>query len=197
MTQQNIPAVPAHWPSESALITELKATFPGIHARPLAEFGYKPCRHGVWTGGEAALADGELIFSSLCCNDPDYYDGQVHHAFIAWLDQRGWVVENYDGHVFFIRSKAEHDDESARSKRLDDLLEQRTEAMIVLHRIEAAIAIERSAIGDMDDFAEAYWAAAERQKAEEHLAALAELREKRRGYLRPSARLLTDDDLPF
>lgn len=144
MTNNKSPAVPAHWPSEAALISDLKATYPRIQTRPLAEFGYRPCQHGVWTGGEAAMADGEQIFCSLACPDSDIYDGHVHRAFTAWLDQRGWFVEAYDADVFFIRSKAEEAGALIADLAYSDLLDQEREARIVLSRLEAQIAEQRA-----------------------------------------------------
>lgn len=188
---------PAHWPCEAELIAELKATFPGIQARPLAEFRHKSCQHGVWTGGDATMADGEAIFSPLSCNDPDYYDGQVHRAFAAWLARRGWFVENYDGQVFFIRSKAEDDDDCARLERLHDLREQLTEAKIGVHRMEAMVALERAQIGDLSDPGDAHLADQDRRKAAEHIAAVLRLREERRGYLHKQAPIAPGNESPF
>lgn len=92
-------------PSEEALIADLKATFPGIHARPLREFGAPgreyPC--GVWAGADGTAMPDELpIFSTLACSDPDHYDGNIHVGFLAWLQARGWYVESYDGGTHFI-----------------------------------------------------------------------------------------------
>ncbi|MFT3720401.1 hypothetical protein [Pseudorhodoferax sp.] len=156
------------------MIADLKATYPGIHARPLAEFGYKPCQHGVWTGGEAALADGEPIFCSLACPDPDRYDGQVHHAFIAWLDRRGWFVENYDGQVFFIRSTAEEAEHLAADLAYSDLLDQEREAKIVLHRLQGQISEIRAQ--RLETYGHDTDAAIERDKAGQHRLDLAALR---------------------
>lgn len=89
------------FPSEAALIADLKATFPGLPVRPLREFGNKHYRHGVWTGAGSgcAFSDGEPLFISW---HADGYDGGVHEGFSAWLESRGWYVENYDGATLFI-----------------------------------------------------------------------------------------------
>lgn len=87
---------------EDRLIAELLATFPGLCARPLSDFGAPGWERGVWTGGDAVMPDGLPIFGSLAINDSDYYNGTVHHAFEAWLQDRGWYIENYDGATHFI-----------------------------------------------------------------------------------------------
>ena len=96
-------------PSESALIEEMKATYPGLHIRPVREFG-KDYAHwiGVWTGGPGDMPDGLPIFDSLRHHgDSDNpsdgaYDGGVHDGFSAWLEARGWYLENHDGATFLI-----------------------------------------------------------------------------------------------
>jgi hypothetical protein len=87
--------------SEAALIADLVATFPGIHARPLREFGAAGFDQGVWTGGEALMPDGLPIFSPLMQGE-DTHDGGVHTGFTAWLEARGWYLENYDGGTYMI-----------------------------------------------------------------------------------------------
>ena len=86
--------------TDEQLIADLTATFPGIWARPAAEFKIPEYQHGVWVGGEADIGDLP-IFSSLVCNDPDDYNGRVLHAFEAWLEGRGYELEHYDVDVFF------------------------------------------------------------------------------------------------
>lgn len=81
--------------NETQLLAEMKATFPGIHARPLKEFGATGFTYGVWTGGEALMPDDWPIFTTLHANEPEY-DGGVHRAFTAWLESRGWYLECYD-----------------------------------------------------------------------------------------------------
>lgn len=90
-------------PKESELIADLKATYPGLHVRPLREFGsdYKEMI-GVWTGGEGDMPDGLPIFNSLVHSTDEGYDGGVHDGFTEWLEFRGWYIENYDGQVMFI-----------------------------------------------------------------------------------------------
>lgn len=83
--------------SEIELIADMKATYPGIHARPGAEFA-KDYTGTVWTGGEVNMPDGMPIFGYLYGEDD--YDGGVHVGFTAWLEHRGWYLENYDGQTF-------------------------------------------------------------------------------------------------
>ena len=90
-------------PSEAALIADLRATFPGLPARPVREFGLRGFDHGVWTGNDGAvMPDGEPIFDCLQLGLVDGYDGGIHEAFTAWLELRGWYIENYDGATFLI-----------------------------------------------------------------------------------------------
>lgn len=140
--------IPAHWPSEAALIADLKATFPGVTARPAAEYGVPSISHGAWVGGEPMMPDGMPMFSTLVCSDPDFYDGAVHHAFIAWLLHRGWCIEEYDVSAFLITSTAEASDAAAASELLRDLLDQRLDALIVLHRIETHVAKVRLSMSE-------------------------------------------------
>jgi hypothetical protein len=89
-------------PCQHQLIAEMKATFPGIHARPLAEFGLAGSDYGVWTGMDGLVTMGdEPIFLDACLH-ADGYDGGIHEGFLAWLESRGWYVENYDGATLFI-----------------------------------------------------------------------------------------------
>lgn len=90
-------------PSESALIADLKALCSELHIRPVSEFGsdYKDWL-GVWTGGPGDMPDGLPIFNSLIHTTDEGYGGGVHDGFRAWLEQRGWYIENYDGQTMFI-----------------------------------------------------------------------------------------------
>lgn len=96
------------FPSEPALIADLKATYPGLHVRPVHEFGVQGYNHGVWTGGPGDMPDGLPIFSSLRyhgdSDDPadGSYEGGVHDGFTEWLESRGWYIENYDGETQLI-----------------------------------------------------------------------------------------------
>ena len=85
-----------NFPSESALIADLKSAFPGLHIRPLREFGASGFDHGVWTGmdGAAQFSDGTPLFLTVP-SEEDGYDGGIHTGFSAWLDARGWYIENY------------------------------------------------------------------------------------------------------
>lgn len=87
---------------EQLLIADLLATFPGLFARPLREFGRAWSNAvGVWTGGPANMPDGYPIFDDGCYL-LDVYNGRVHEGFERWLALRGWVIEDYDGAVFHI-----------------------------------------------------------------------------------------------
>lgn len=93
--------VPVERPSEEALLRDLHATYPGIHAKPLREFGAQGFDYGVWSGGEALMPDGLPIFSTLMYGE-ETHDGGVHTGFLSWLERRGWYVENWDGGTHLI-----------------------------------------------------------------------------------------------
>lgn len=188
MTQRLLPPVPAHWPSESALIAELVATFPGIKARPVRECGVLSFHHGAWVGGDAFFPDGMSMFSDLVCPDPDIYEGNVHRSFVQWLKQRGWLIEEHDASMYFVTSQAQATDDEAAAATLADLLDQRREAYIVLHRLEAMVAEHRlsMACGDGAAVAQA------QQEIALHRGRLAELLRNRCTLNAPSTR-----DLPF
>lgn len=88
-------------PNESALIADLKATFPGLPVRPISEYGLPEFTHGVWTGSgtNANFTDGLPLFIDW---QDWFYDGGVHEGFTAWLESRGWYIENHDGETMFI-----------------------------------------------------------------------------------------------
>lgn len=90
--------------SYDAMRADLAATFPGLWMRPLSEFGGQwKGAEGIWAGGDdTAMPDGLPILWTLECADPDYYDGHVHHAFVAWLTARGWAYERHDAATLFI-----------------------------------------------------------------------------------------------
>ena len=88
------------FPNEATLIAEMKATFPGLMARPVREFGLQGFNHGAWTGGPGNMPDGLPIFDPLQHGVDDGYDGGVHEGFTAWLERRGWYLENYDGSAY-------------------------------------------------------------------------------------------------
>jgi hypothetical protein len=54
------------------------------------------------------MPDGLPIFNHLRMHgdsqDPSdgSYDGGVHDGFTAWLEARGWYVENYDGETHLV-----------------------------------------------------------------------------------------------
>ena len=98
-------------PSESALISDLRATFPGMHIRPLREFGSDwRNRVGVWTGGtgdsDGCMPDGLAIFNTLAYGEEEY-DGPIHTGFLIWLELRGWYIESYDAATHHIVAIAE------------------------------------------------------------------------------------------
>lgn len=87
--------------TEAELIADLKATFPGIYARPVREYGQPEYQEGVWVAGEACMPDGLPIFRMSCSADPDHYNGYAHHAFEAWLETRGYLLECWDVDTHF------------------------------------------------------------------------------------------------
>ena len=90
-------------PSESALMADLKATFPALWFRPIREFGKDYANMiGVWTGGSTCMPDEMPIFNELEHGSDDEWDGHVHKGFTAWLESRGWYTETYDTGTYFI-----------------------------------------------------------------------------------------------
>lgn len=173
--------IPAHWPSEVALIVDLAATFPGIHARPARDYGVPYYRHGAWVGGEARMAGEEPIFSTLACSDPEHYDGDVHHAFIAWLKARGWLIDKYDTGVYMVISAAQAEDEYAEDLAFQDLIDQHSSLMVVVESLNARIAQERARRAEVHGETEvvARYAA----EAKESLRQVAMLRSVRPDYI--------------
>lgn len=181
MTPQIAPAVPAHWPSESALIADLKATFPGIKARPARDFGIPLYSHGAWVAGEACIADGEPIFSTFVCPPMDQYDGTVHLGFIAWLRQRGWLIEQHDTDVYMVTSAAEAEAMEAEDVALQDLIDQHCSLMVVAESLNVRIAQERARRAELHaqpDVAAGYLA-----EAQESARQVAMLRSVRLDYI--------------
>ena len=89
-------------PSEATLIADLRATYPGLHVRPLREYGVRWQESvGVWTGGPGDMPDGLPIFNDLAYGAV-HYDGGVHEGFTAWLDTRGWYMECEDAGTYMI-----------------------------------------------------------------------------------------------
>lgn len=103
MTGTNHCGHEAHVPREP-MLAELAVTFPGLFARPLEDFtrSYGEGRNWIQAadGGGASIA-GEPIFCSWA-NGEEPYDGSLHKGFIAWLEQRGWGHENYDGATYVL-----------------------------------------------------------------------------------------------
>lgn len=85
--------------SDAQLIADLQATFPGIWAKPAAQYGRAEYQHGVWVSGEATI--GDLPIFCYVSPDPDDYNGTVLHAFEAWLQARGYELDCWDYGVYF------------------------------------------------------------------------------------------------
>ena len=85
------------------MLAELSITFPRLWKRKLSEFGKDYAKaEGVWTGQDGDLMqDGNPIFNSLANGEPPY-NGNVHEGFEAWLQNRGWYCECYDGCTYFL-----------------------------------------------------------------------------------------------
>ena len=88
------------------MLTELSITFPSLRKRPLSEFGHAYIGEpGVWTGtdGGHLMHDGEQIFNTLADgSEAPYWNPPIHEAFDAWLANRGWGWENYDGATIWL-----------------------------------------------------------------------------------------------
>lgn len=93
------------------MLAELSITFPKLWKRPLSEFGDAYARKpGVWTGADTGhtMPDGEAIFSTLADgSEPPYENPPMHAGFEAWLANRGWAWENFDGATIFLVPLAE------------------------------------------------------------------------------------------
>lgn len=89
----------AQFPDEATLIADLRATYPGLHVRPLREYyrdgHYMKDTAGAWVGGEACMPDGLPIFDQLSYGE-EGYDGGVHEGFTIWLEDHGWYLECED-----------------------------------------------------------------------------------------------------
>lgn len=86
--------------TDQALIADLRATFPGIMARPIAEFKAPGYAEGVWIGGEVEMPDGLPMFSALSHAEPEF-DGEVHSGLVEWIEARGYYLETYDAGTYF------------------------------------------------------------------------------------------------
>jgi len=82
--------------NEQQLIADMKATFPGIFARPLRDFSENYGNtDGVWTGGDdIRMPDGKRMFGAF--EDAESDEFGIHKGFIAWLECRGWYIESWD-----------------------------------------------------------------------------------------------------
>jgi len=85
--------------TEQQLISELHATFPGIWARPAAEYGRPEYPRGVWLSGDACVGQYPIFLE--VSPDPDLYDGTVLQAFSIWLSGRGYETHHWDAGVYF------------------------------------------------------------------------------------------------
>ena len=92
--------------STDEMMKELTIVFPTLWKRPLSEFGSAYLHmSGVWTGadGPHVMPDGDPIFNTLADGlEPPYTSGPIHDGFEAWLSNRGWSWENYDGATFWL-----------------------------------------------------------------------------------------------
>ena len=88
------------------MLADLSITFPSLWKRRLSEFGPSYLGEpGVWTGigRPSQMPDGYDIFSSLARGDEaPYWNPPVHEAFDAWLFNRGWGWDNYDGMTIWL-----------------------------------------------------------------------------------------------
>lgn len=85
----------------AALVKELNATFPGIHARLKPYEKSRPDAIGVCVSGLALMPDELPVFTDSPEDAPEY-DGTLHTAFEAWCEARGWYVEVYDSEHLYI-----------------------------------------------------------------------------------------------
>ena len=86
--------------TDEHLISDLLATFPGVHARPIRECRVPGYQDGVWLAGEAEMPDGFPMFSTLYYGEPEF-NGDVHEGFERWLEDRGYWLETYDYGTYF------------------------------------------------------------------------------------------------
>ncbi len=86
--------------TDESLIADLLATFPGVMARPIAEYKAPGYTEGVWVAGEAEMPDGLPMFSTLHFGEPGF-DGGVHTGLTEWIEARGYYLETYDYGTYF------------------------------------------------------------------------------------------------
>lgn len=94
------------------MLKELSITFPSLRKRPLSEFGNSYVgMPGVWTGADGDLMpDGEQIFNTISNGgEAPYWNPPTHEAFEAWLANKGWGWENYDGGTIFLLPNSSYD----------------------------------------------------------------------------------------
>lgn len=82
--------------TKGQLLADIKATFPGVNVM----FRKSCCEENppswmIAAGDDAFMPDGLPIVSSFF-NGEDTHDGEVHTAFTAWLENRGWYLERED-----------------------------------------------------------------------------------------------------
>jgi hypothetical protein len=99
--------------STTSMLSELTITFPSLRKRPLCEFGKDYAgKPGVWTGTShgAMMPDGNPLFSTISDGtESPYLNPPIHEAFEAWLSNRGWGWENYDGETIFLEPNSSYD----------------------------------------------------------------------------------------
>lgn len=87
------------------MLSSLALVYPTLPAMSLSDWDPKNYGNkiGVLTGASAGgeMHDGMPIFH-LTADGEGPYDGVVHNDFIAWLHERGWYCERYDGETFFL-----------------------------------------------------------------------------------------------
>ena len=95
-----------HEISTDEMLQDLTIAFPALWKRRLSEFGTQYVgQEGVWTGadGPHVMPDGDPIFNTLAHDgEAPYSNPPIHDGFEAWLLDRGWAWENYDGGTFFL-----------------------------------------------------------------------------------------------
>lgn len=81
--------------TESQLMQDIKATFPGFHVEIDYPFSNELVGIAIKADTSVLMPDGMPVFDDY---GPEHsYDDGVHSGFSAWLDRRGYYVEPY-GH---------------------------------------------------------------------------------------------------
>lgn len=96
----------ASFPVESIpveeLMEQLRTNFPNLYVRMSGKLFSD--RGTLWTGvhHDHVFHDGKQIFMDDSSGPIAGYDGGVHCGFTAWLEARGWYLENHDGESYVI-----------------------------------------------------------------------------------------------